>query len=250
MSPGEAAFAFAVVAEGKADQQIANGLAARVVARDVDWIDEGNVGDFCRWQGLDPSGGYLAWKSVTHVARDRGIATHGRFRDSPGVFDERRARTALRLFKSLEDRPAAILLVRDTDGEPGRVSSLERVRESGDWEFQVLLATPDPKRECWVLAGFDPTSANEEAALEEVRSDLGFDPRLHADRLTARGAKGKRNAKKVLERLLSPGTEREESCWRDGDLDVLGGRGERSRLRAFLEEVSDRLVPLLSGRTA
>ncbi len=157
---------------------------------------------------------------------------------------------ALRLFKSLDEPPDGVLLVRDTDDEDGRVPSLERVRASGTWEFEVLLATPDPKRECWVLAGFDPITGDEEAALNEARSFLGFDPRIHAERLTAKRDKGKRNAKKILKRLMRPESEREESCWQQADLDVLKERGRKTRLTAYLEEVSTRLIPMLTGSTA
>lgn len=249
MASGRSAFAFAVVAEAAADQQIASDLSERVMVEEVDWIDEGNVGNFCCWQGLEASSSYLAWKSIAGAARARGIVKHGAFRQSPGVLDERRARLALRLFKALDERPDGVLLVRDTDGEAGRVESLERVREAGAWEFEVLLATPDPKRECWVLAGFDPLNDDEEAALRETRSFLGFDPRIHAERLTAKRDKGKRNAKKVLQRLMRPESEREESCWQQADLGVLKERGKGSRLTAFLEEVSTRLVPMLAGGT-
>ena len=247
MSSSKAAYTFAIVAEAKADQRIASELAERVLVDEVDWIVEENLGDYCCWQGLETSSDYLPWKSIMGAARARGIVTHGKFRQSPGVFDERRARMALRLFKALDERPAAVVLVRDTDDEGGRLESLERVRAEGAWEFVVLLATPDPKRECWVLAGFDPANDEEEAAINEVRSLLGFDPRLHAEQLTAKRNKGKRNAKKILERLMRPESEREESCWRQSELSVLRERGQQSRLAAFLDEVSTRLVPLLAG---
>ncbi len=228
----KAAFAFAVVAEARADQQIASELAERVMLDEVDWIDRENLGDFCRWHGLEEPGGYLPWMRIAGAARARGIVKHGKFRQSPGVFDERRARLALRLFKSLDEPPDGVLLVRDTDAEDQRLPSLERVRAAGDWEFEVVLATPDPKRECWVLAGFDPIDDEEEAALNEAKALLGFDPRLHAERLTAKTDKGKRNAKKILKRLMRPESEREESCWRQADLGVLRERGKGSRLTA------------------
>ncbi len=247
MGPAQAVFAFAVVAEARADQQIASELAERVVVEGVDWIGEENPGDFIRWQGLEGASSYLAWKSIAGAARARGIVKHGGFRQSPGVFDERRARLALRLFKSLDDRPDGVLLVRDTDGQDARIESLERARTASTWEFEILIATPNPKRECWVLAGFDPIDASEKAALSEVRSFLGFDPRLQAERLTAKRDKGKRNAKKILERLLRPESEREEACWQEADLSVLKERGEQSRLAAFLDEVATRLIQMLAG---
>ena len=70
---------------------------------------------------------------------------------------------------------------------------------------------------------------------------------MQADRLTAEGTKGKKNAKKVLKKLMRPESEREESCWQHADLGVLRERGKKSRLAAFLAEVSDILVPMLAG---
>ncbi len=242
------AFTFAVVAEARADQQIASELAERVVIERVDWIGQDHLKDFCRWQGLDASTGFLAWKSVAREARARGIKTHGKFRQFPGAFDERRARMALLLFKKSEDRPDGVLLVRDTDNEDARINSLEKVRAAGRWEFQVLMATPRPKRECWVLAGFDPVDSEEETVLGVARSDLGFDPRSHAERLTARGSRGKRNAKKVLEELTRKSSEREQGCWRQAPLSVLRERGQGSRLTAYLDEVERFLVPMLAGQ--
>lgn len=154
----------------------------------------------------------------------------------------------MRLFLIQDEPPDAVLLVRDTDGQEERIPSLEMVRKSTAWPFAVILATPHPKRECWVLAGFEPADAYEEKALGVVRELLGFDPRLEPERLTAEGRKGKKNAKNVLERLLMPGSPREESCWQRTDLRLLAERGGGSRLRDYLEEVARILVPLFGGR--
>ncbi len=243
----ETAFSFAVVAEARADKQIASELAERVLVDEVDWIEREGLPALVRWQGLDESAEYLSWAGIGNQFKARGMVSHGRFRSVPGTLDERRARKALLLFTSLPEPPDSVFLVRDTDAEEGRVESLAREREAGSWKFPVLLATPHPKRECWVLAGFDPADAGERAALDEVRSHLGFDPCLKAERLTAKRDKGKRNAKKVLAELMPPGSEREECCWRDTALSVLGERGQESRLAAYLAEVTDRLVPLFAG---
>jgi len=44
--------------------------------------------------------------------------------------------------------------------------------------------------------------------------------------------------------------ERAESCWQQANLRVLAERGKGSRLTAFLEAVSTRLIPILAGDTA
>lgn len=163
------------------------------------------------------------------------------------AFDGRQARLALLLFTSWSEIPDAVLLVRDTDASSKRAESLETAR-SARWRFPIVLALPHPKRECWVLAGFDPDSEAEEDRLAEVRAEIGFDPRREAHRLTAEGGKGKRNAKNILERLVNADSGREERCWCEADLETLRARGEQSGLAAFLKETSERLVPVLAHR--
>jgi hypothetical protein len=248
MTSSSAAFVFGVVAEARADQQIACGFAERVLVEKVDWIEAETVSQLIRWQGADQSSEYLTWAGIAKRFQIAGLVSHGRFRSVPGALDERRARKALLLLSSLSEPPAGVLLVRDTDGEVGRTQSLERARQAGTWKFEVILATPHPKREAWVLAGFDPRNADEETVLEQTKSTLGFDPRLRAERLTAKGAHGKRNAKSVLASLTKD-AERERACWRDADLAVLRERGESTRLVAYLTELTDRLVPIVAGRT-
>lgn len=242
------AFSLAVVCEADADRRTACDLADRVLQTRIDWLQPETKADILRWRGLDTTSEFLAWKDVNAEARRKRIRIHGKFRSSPGLYDERRGRLALRLFKRQDKPPDAVLLVRDTDGQEERIRSLEKVRTSRAWPFAVVLATPHPKRECWVLAGFEPADATEEKVINEVRRLLGFDPRLTAERLTAEGQKGKRNAKTVLESLLTPGSAREETCWKETALDLIGQRGDGSRLKAFLDEVEHVLVPLLAGR--
>ncbi len=212
----------------------------------MDWLERDTIEAIVRWRGHDPGVRFLAWKSVFGAARQRGLRKHFQFRASPGAYDEGRARLALRLF-ALDDPPHAVLLVRDTDNQMERVRSLENARDSPAWRFEVILATPHPKRECWVLAGFEPANADEEKALSQVRRDLGFDPRTKAEQLTAEGSKGKKNAKTVLERLVGTRRDREETCWQETDLRHLAERGDGSRLRHYLDELSERVVPMVGG---
>lgn len=247
MTNRESAFSFAVVCEAQADQTTACGLVERIFVHEVEWIDRDGLAGLIHWRGIDVSSRFLAWTEVHHEARRRGIKAHGRYRTYiQGNFDERQGRLALRLFESQENGPDAILLVRDTDGDAEVAPSLEKARSSSPWDFSVILAIAHPKRESWILAGFEPRNADEESRIRELRSELGYDPRVQAERLTAEGRKGKHNAKNVLERLLTPGSAREESCWHETDLDILRSRGQGSGLTAFLQEVSERLVPLLA----
>ena len=245
MSRGRAAYSVGVVCEAAKDQRVATALAERVLCHEVDWIDPETVGNFCRWRGLDDDHNHLPWTAVEAQARRRRLRAHGRFQERKGVFDEHRARLAKRLFMLLDEPPAAILLVRDTDNQAGRPENLKSFRDRGSANPQIVLALPHTKLECWILAGYEPADADEEARLGTERKHLGFDPRTQAHRLTTQGTKGKRNAKKVLERLAS--TEREEACWLETPIETLRERGSNTGLTDYLEEVRERLVPIVAG---
>jgi hypothetical protein len=158
------------------------------------------------------------------------------------------ARKALLLLARSQPPPEAVVLVRDSDGLKERRQGLEQARSDAAWPFEVALAVAHTKRECWVLAGFDPRSESEEKALVETREKLGFDPRFQAENLTASGPHAPKNAKRVLDRLLAGNQDREEDCWTASDLETLKERGRRSGLADYLEEVRERLVPLFTTR--
>lgn len=247
MNEVQAAFTFAVVCEAEADQETATELAERVLLEDVDWLEPEALPGLRSWCGLEPKTGHLTWRAIGNEAKRRRLKVHGRFRDMPGKFDERRAKLALLLFTSLDHQPDAVVMIRDTDGREKEVrGGIERARTERAWNFPVVLGTPHPNRECWVLTGFEPQNSAEEQALAEERSSLGFDPRMHAERLTAKGKRGKLNAKKVLGRL-APANGREKACWRETDLQILRDRGQSTGLAAFFDEVQTALVPLVAG---
>jgi hypothetical protein len=107
----------------------------------------------------------------------------------------------------------------------------------------VVIGVAHLKRECWVLAGFEPANDHEQARLEAIVRDLTFDPRLHPERLTAKGDGELRSAKRVV-RFLTGSAEREEDCWLLTPLARLRERGQQTGLTAYLDEVEERLVPL------
>src|SRR5207253_845648 len=102
--------------------------------------------------------------------RKHRIKVHGPFKQFP---DYRTARSALFLLNLR--KPDAVIFIRDSDGDRARKESLERARHElapgQDWPFPVILGVAHTKRECWVLAGFDPQTSEEEAALEQLRKD-------------------------------------------------------------------------------
>lgn len=243
-------FAFAVVCEAAADFRTATGLAERVISEHVDWID-GEILTTCPlWCGLDRASPYLLWKDVKDLAREAGIRSHGHFGShpaEPAEPDAHAAQRALRLLKwKNAGRPLdGVLLIRDDDGDPRRRAGLEQARkEEHDLQDRVVIGLAHCKRECWVLAGYDPADAHEEALLAEVRAELGFDPRKGSHQLTAKHDRDKRSAKGVLDALTRGDLEREARCWERAPMDILRVRGSETGLADFLEQVQSRLVPI------
>jgi len=243
-----ASFSFAVVCEASADLRLATALADRILCAEIDWIDSENLDFYRQWRGLESTDSHFEWHNVAPLAEQQNLKPHGHFGGEPGAPDAIAARRALMLFARSQNLPDAVVLVRDTDRQEKRRKGLEQARDAASWPFEVVLAVAHTKRECWVLAGFDPLSESEENALAEIRRKLGFDPRLQAESLTASRPQASRNAKRVLNRLLGGNQVREEDCWTVSDLEVLKERGRRSGLADYLKEVRERLVPLFTTR--
>lgn len=243
-----AAFSLAILCEGAADLRTATDLADRVLCSAVDWITADTLFLYRRWRGIEEGDAFLAWRNVPALAREYDFRVHGAF---GGLTDYRVARSALLLLKV--QRPDAVVIIRDSDGDSTRRESLERARREEDpgteWPFPIIIGVADTKRECWVLAGFAPRTPAEERALTGLRKELGFDPLSSAQHLTARTPTALRNAKRVLKALIGNNSERERTCWLDCELQTLSDRGRGSGLADYLNEIQMRLVPLFTGRS-
>lgn len=244
------AYVLAVVCEADADRRTATGLADRVLCREVDWIEPEVLDGHRKWQGLLEGGSHLQWRQVKDHARARGLKAHGHFNGEPGAPDAFAARLALLLLATSGRPPDAAVLMRDTDGQQERKVGLEQARMDREWPFPVLIGCADPKRECWVLAGFEPRSPDEDAILAQLRQELGFDPRLQAEALSAKESGALRDAKRVLSLLVGGDRDREQSCWVECPLEALVERGRLNGLADYLDEVRTRLVPLFTGSEA
>jgi hypothetical protein len=235
---------FAVVCEAPADRDTACTLADRVVCREIDWIEAEHLPHLRQWRGRIPSESCLLWKDVPGHAQQLGIKLFGHFNNEPGAPDAHVARQALALLKRSGHVPHAVILVRDADDQPARRRGLEQAKGLHILNCPVIVGVAEPKRECWVLAGFSPCTPEEENRFEGVRQDLGFDPSVQAHQLTAKPDDAKRSAKRVLGLLSNHDKEREARCWAEVDLLVLIERGARTGLAAYLDEIRVQLVPL------
>ena len=239
---------FAVVCEAFADFEIATDLADRVFVESIDWLEPDTLVYLRTWRSDNSNSPFLTWTSLKHLAKECGIRVQGHFGKEPAEPDARAARRALRLLEHLCVPLHGVLLIRDDDTDPRRRVGLEQARSEFSGNLPIVVGLARTKRECWVLAGFDPRDDREQACLEGWRTELGFDPVENAEELTAKHEHDRRSAKRVLGELTEHDLDRQRSCWQDTPLNSLRARGLGSGLKTYLEEVDDHFVPLLQTR--
>ncbi|HUU96906.1 MAG TPA: hypothetical protein VM487_14300 [Phycisphaerae bacterium] len=239
-----APLAIAVVCEGPADQRTATTLADRVVCEAKDWIEAERLDQFRVWCGVLGNSSFLAWRDVPGAAEARSIKAHGHFCGEPGAPDARQARRALFVVRSVDPPASAVLLIRDADTQAARLRGLRQARDATNWSFAVVIAVARPKRECWLLAAFEPTDDVEKARLASLRKELGFDPRIRPQELTATHDRDKRSTKRVIGELSGRSADRAERDLERTPLETLKKRGAENGLRDYLRELEQRLVPL------
>jgi hypothetical protein len=180
-------------------------------------------------------------------------SVRGHFNGKPGGAGASMARKAFliaqALRKKVPDEPIdVVVLIWDTDQQRDeRRAGVAAARDAArQWKlFEIACGFPDPEREAWVLAGFDPCDDAERQSLEELHRDLGFSPVLHAVRLRDANDGAQRNIKRVLGVLTGGDPDREQRCWVEPSLSTLRDRGGETGLAAFLDEISAALLPLL-----
>jgi hypothetical protein len=241
-----------VVCEARADFLTSSKLADRVFYEHVEWIKADfdfptSMLDVYRgYEGLTHDQPFLTWKEVKSLCKEAEIRPRGFVEGQRPELDARQARRAIRFIESRWPDVAGLLLIRDDDRQTDRRAGLEQARNESTLSARIVIGLAHTKRECWVLAGFEPRDDQEGASLAEVRQEVGFDPRLHADQLTAVHDHDKRSAKRVLRLLVGADLDREADCWRRPPLEALKERGSRTGLAEYLAEVETRLVPILS----
>ena len=246
----QGAFVLVVVCEADADRRTACGLADRVLCEEVPWIEPESLEAHRSWRGLDAGSTYLKWSETRNLLRKAGLKAHGHFDGRPGALDAFAARRALLLLRKADFAPDAVVLIRDSDGELDRRIGLEQARAEWQDPIPIVIGLAHPKREAWVLAGFEPKNKKEKVALTAARKSLGFDPCTGSHELYAREPGALRDAKRVLAELTGGRGEREDACWVESRLELLLERGTESGLTAYVQEVRERLVPLFTGASS
>lgn len=230
-----------VVCEAPADKTTGCELADRALVQAHGWLD-GLLDNQRAWIGAEPGASLLLWSKVPTTYRSRGFPqfiAFGTHREPDAIATAR----ALRIARDLD--VDGVVLLRDLDDQPTRRAGMERARaKMGDTE--VVIGAMCRMREAWVLNGFEPQDDEEEGRLAGERQNLGFDPRVAPERLTAKNELAKKSPKRVLAALTVEDWERQASCWRQTSLGLLCERGVGSGLSAYVEEVRARLALLIA----
>jgi hypothetical protein len=234
--------------EAPADFRLASGLVDRVLrASGLPWvIDNLETPEVIRsWQPDGFGQPYFDVHDLNRYADQLGVRTRrGHFNGQPGRPGSAMARKAFLIARALhKQHPGepldAVILLWDTDQDPARCDGVATARnEARSWApFQILCGFPDPEREAWVLAGFEPGDAIEQQRLDELRQALQFSPVHDAARLRDKTRGAPRNIKRVLGILTNENLDREARCWLEPPLETLRARGGDTGLTAFLDEL-------------
>lgn len=236
-----------LVVEGPSDARTIPNVVDRILMHEVAGHDE-SLKNIRTFGGFAAESTFFAWRNVVHEAKGRVPRKHGPFSGASTVEDARTAWYALQCFVGRDPQPDAVLLVRDSDTkQDDRRKGLEQARVEADWPFPVLIGVAHVMTECWVLSAFVPQDKKEIAALAALRKELGFDPTVRSEDLTASNETAKKSPKRVLSTLTRGDEEREAQCWLDADADKLRARGAKNGLTDFVCEVEERLSPLFAG---
>lgn len=249
-----------MIVESGADFRTATKLAERVLIEKIDWLEEDNIQYLFKWCGLQEGTEYSCWKDIGKILdslesagvklpRYRGHYSKG----VPLKADGAASIKVLNLVRYLQRtrQIKAVLLIRDLDNQPERREGLEQARSQHiqlQPKIEIVIGTANPKREAWVLNGFTPSNEQEEKNLEEIRTQLSFDPCIESHRLRSTSqeeADRMRNAKVVVDRLTGNDMERERLCWEVTSLNTLRERGVYTGLRDYICEVEQYLMLII-----
>lgn len=242
--PEQVTCSIAVVCEADADRRAATLLSDRVLRETIEWISPETLPYLRRYRGLGDQDPYLKCSSVKEIASRRRVVVHGFVGGEPRKPDAAMAERALVLLATSETPPGAVILTRDTDKERARRDGYDQARGAQRWPFAVIIGVAETKRECWILAGYEPRDDAEREILSRERTELGFDPLSSAEQLTASERGARRDAKRVLDALTGGDPDREDACLEEPPLALLRQRGANTGLASYLQEIEDRLVPL------
>ena len=248
---------FVVIVESRADSEIATKLAERVLLEKIEWLDHDceQLQYHFQWSGLRENTEYSCWTWLDDLIKFFSsefnfpkIRSNGKLKT-----DGQAAKKVIILISflryKLKRNIKAVIFIRDLDNQPERRHYVEQARlEQEDKSFKVIIGMADRMRESWVLNGFIPLNPTEEKILQEIKVGLNFDPCKDAQRLRSNSFEypdQKRNPKQVVKSLTDNNRLREQQCWEETPLELLRQRGENTGLADYLNEIEERLTPII-----
>jgi hypothetical protein len=227
----------------------------------VDWLEPELLQNLFRWSGLEAETEHPCWKDIGKIiehAKTSGLPIPkflGHSKTGALKADGAAAMKILNLIRILLHKQnrqiKAVVLIRDLDNQAERREGIEQVRSEHidrSPKLEIVIGTADRMREAWVLNGFVTANPEETRILEEIKIKLTFDPCEKAHRLRSNSFEGDdrlRNPKVVVETLIASNYSREQQCWEETSLELLLERGNQTGLTAYLNEVEQRLIPVI-----
>jgi hypothetical protein len=250
---------FIVIVESSADAEIATKLAERVLVEKVSWLEHEQLQDFFRWSGLQEKTEYSCWKDIIHIIEDAKISGFhiprfiGHSKGGAKKADGAASLKILNLIRLLQKNRQirAVLFIRDLDNQSERREGIEQARSEHidrQPKLEIIIGTANRMREAWVLNGFIPSDQKEQKTLEKIKMKLNFDPCEESHKLRSNSRQEPervRNPKVVLEELTGNDRLREQQCWEETSLEILQQRGSTTGLTAYLQEIEQRLIPII-----
>jgi hypothetical protein len=245
--------------EAPADQRMAAALTDRVLSEDgPSWVSDLMDMDpklVREWSSDDLQRSYFDLHAISkYLQKYKVRPLLGHFDGKPGSADAQMARNIFWLVRAMDRNQQsnsthdAVLIVRDMDNqsEARRTGLNQAHTEASTWaSFKIVIGCPDPEHETWLLASFDAENEEEKRRLEDLRQELGFCPVREAHLANATEDGAKKNPKRLVDVLIGKDPERRDRCL-TLSLDELRNRGKESRLTAFLDELREQLLPLLT----
>ncbi len=213
-----------------------------------------------QWAGLDLGTPYSCWKDLKDIverANRDGLRIPrflGHDKDGARKADSAATNKILKVIEFLKNRRSikAVIFIRDLDNQPERRPGIEQAcsnYRNAQSPLAIVIGTPNRMREAWVLNGFIPLNEQETQILQEIKSLLNFDPCEESHRLRSNSREEPeriRNPKVALERLTGSDPAREQQCWETTSLEILHQRGKLTGLTAYLKEVEQWLMPMIT----
>jgi hypothetical protein len=238
--------------EAEADARTTQALIHRVLAAKVEWLQGYSSSDFDQLELWHQEKGrdWLKWTDLKGALETLGVKLHyTNWKRGSGY--ETNGNMALQLIAALRakssalEKPNALIMVVDHDGDDTRRPGLEAAGRLAEEELVVIVGVPVKKREAWVLNAFNTGNDGDHAEVEVLRRELTFHPLRDAHKLRGEADRGtaERDVKWVLRRLCPTETHELEAI-RTADLAELKARGSLTGLSDFLES-AEKLIPLL-----